>query len=36
MDEIVGKLKSGNDRFSALVLAIAQSDAFQMRTGKRE
>ncbi len=35
VDEIVVKLKSGNDKFSALVLAIAESDAFQKRKGKR-
>jgi hypothetical protein len=35
MDEMVAKLKSGNDKFSALVLAIAESDAFQKRKGKR-
>src|SRR5581483_2767105 len=35
VDEITAKLKSGNDKFSALVLAIVESDAFQKRKGKR-
>jgi hypothetical protein len=35
VDEIVGKLKTGNDQFSALVLAIAECDAFQKRKGLR-
>lgn len=35
LDEITSKLKSGNDRFSALVLAIAESDAFRKRKGQR-
>lgn len=35
LDEIAAKLKSGNDRFSALVLAIAESDAFRKRKGHR-
>jgi hypothetical protein len=35
LDEITAKLKSGNDRFSALVLAIAESDAFRKRKGQR-
>jgi hypothetical protein len=35
LDEIAAKLKSGNDRFSALVLAIAESDAFRKRKGQR-
>lgn len=35
LDEVVGKLKAGNDHFSALVQAIAESDAFQKRRGKR-
>jgi hypothetical protein len=35
VDEQVAKLKSGSDKFSALVLAIAESDAFQKRKGKR-
>jgi len=35
LDEISLKLKTGNDRFSALVLAIVQSDAFTKRKLKR-
>ncbi|HET6572940.1 MAG TPA: DUF1592 domain-containing protein [Fimbriiglobus sp.] len=35
LDEVTAKLKSGNDRFSALVLAIAESDAFRKRKGQR-
>lgn len=35
LDEITGKLKAGQDRFSSLVLAIVASDAFQKRKGKR-
>jgi len=35
LDEIVRKLQFNNDRFSALVLAIAESDAFQKRAAKR-
>ena len=35
LDEIVRKVQSSNDRFSALVLAIAESDAFQKRAAKR-
>lgn len=35
LDEITAKLKSGNDKFSALVLAIVENDAFQKRKGKR-
>ena len=35
LDEIVARLKSGDDKFSALVLAIAESDAFQKRKGIR-
>jgi uncharacterized protein DUF1588/uncharacterized protein DUF1585/uncharacterized protein DUF1592 len=35
LDEITAKLKSGNDKFSALVLAIAESDAFRKRKGQR-
>ena len=39
VDDIVAGLKKGNDRFSALAVAVAQSDAFQKRRGnstKRE
>ncbi len=35
LDEIAVKLKSGNDRFSALVLAVVESDAFRKRKGQR-
>ncbi len=35
LDEIGAKVQSGNDKFSALVLAIVESDAFQKRKGKR-
>ncbi len=35
LDEIVGSTKSNGDRFSALVLAVVKSDAFQKRKGKR-
>jgi hypothetical protein len=35
LDEIVKASKANGDRFSALVLAVAESDAFQKRKGKR-
>ncbi len=35
LDDLVGKLKAGDDKFSALVLAIVETDAFQKRRGKR-
>jgi hypothetical protein len=35
VDGIVKKVSAGGDRFSALVLAIVQSDPFQKRKGKR-
>jgi hypothetical protein len=35
LDETAAKLKAGGDRFSALVLAVVESDAFQKRKGKR-
>ena len=35
LDEIVKSTKADGDRFSALVLAAVQSDAFQKRKGKR-
>ena len=35
VDGVVKKASSGDDRFSALVLAIVQSDPFQKRKGKR-
>jgi hypothetical protein len=35
LDEIVKNTKADGDRFSALVLAAVQSDAFQKRKGKR-
>ncbi|MGL6074728.1 MAG: DUF1592 domain-containing protein [Fimbriiglobus sp.] len=35
LDEISLKLKTGNDTFSALVLAIVESDTFQKRKAKR-
>lgn len=35
VDEIVTKLKAGNDRFSVLLIAVTASDAFRMRKGKR-
>ena len=35
LDELVAKLKAGDDRFSALVLAIVDSEPFQKRKGKR-
>jgi Protein of unknown function (DUF1592)/Protein of unknown function (DUF1588)/Protein of unknown function (DUF1587)/Protein of unknown function (DUF1585)/Protein of unknown function (DUF1595)/Ca-dependent carbohydrate-binding module xylan-binding/Planctomycete cytochrome C len=35
LDEISLKLKTGNDQFSALVLAIVESDAFQKRKANR-
>jgi hypothetical protein len=33
VDDIVSGLKKGNDRFSALILAVVQSDAFENRRG---
>jgi mono/diheme cytochrome c family protein len=33
VDDIVAGLKKGNDRFSALAVAVVQSDAFQKRRG---
>ncbi len=35
VDDIVAAAKANNDRFSAIVLAIVQSDPFQKRKGKR-
>jgi hypothetical protein len=35
VDDLVKKLKAGDDRFSALVLGIAESDPFRKRRGKR-
>jgi hypothetical protein len=35
IDDLVSKLKQGDDRFSALVQAIVETDAFQKRRGKR-
>jgi hypothetical protein len=35
VDDIVKAMQANQDRFSALVLAIVQSDAFQKRKGKR-
>ena len=35
LDEIGTKLQANHDKFSALVMAIVESDAFQMRKGKR-
>ncbi len=35
LDELVLKLKAGEDRFSALVLAIVESEPFQQRRAKR-
>ena len=35
IDEVAAKLKSGNDKFSALVMAIVESDAFRKRKGQR-
>jgi hypothetical protein len=35
LDDLVKKLKAGDDKFSALVLAIVETDAFQKRRGKR-
>jgi Protein of unknown function (DUF1585) len=33
VDDMVAGLKKGNDRFSSLVMAVVQSDAFQKRRG---
>jgi len=33
VDDIVSNLKKENDRFSALMLAVVRSDAFQKRRG---
>jgi mono/diheme cytochrome c family protein len=35
LDDLVAKLKAGDDRFSALVVAIVESEPFQQRKGKR-
>ncbi len=35
VDDIVAATRSGQDRFSALVLAVVRSDPFQKRKGKR-
>ena len=35
VDEVVKRTTAGGDRFSALVLAVVQSDPFQKRKGKR-
>ena len=35
LDEIGTKLQANNDKFSALMMAIVESDAFQKRKGKR-
>ena len=35
LDVIAGRLKAGDDKFSALVLAVVESDPFQKRKGKR-
>jgi mono/diheme cytochrome c family protein len=35
LDDLVTKLKAGNDKFSALVMAIVQSEPFLQRTAKR-
>ena len=35
LDDLVAKLKGGSDKFSALVLAIVQSEPFQQRNAKR-
>lgn len=35
LDDIVRRLKNQGDRFSALILGIVESDAFQKRAGKR-
>ena len=35
LDELVAKLKSADDQFSALILAIAQSDPFTKRQSQR-
>ena len=35
LDDAATKLKAGGDKFSALVLAVVESDAFQKRKGKR-
>ena len=35
VDEIVAKTKAGGDKFSALVVAVVESDPFQKRAGKR-
>lgn len=35
LDDLVGKLKAGEDKFSALVLAVVQSEPFQQRNAKR-
>jgi hypothetical protein len=35
LDDLTAKLQEGGDKFSALVLAIVESDPFQKRRGKR-
>lgn len=35
VDEIVTKTKAGGDRFSALLIAVVESEPFQKRAGKR-
>lgn len=35
LDDLVKKLKNGEDRFSSLILAIVETDAFQKRRGIR-
>ncbi len=35
LDDLVKKLKAGNDKFSALVLAVVESEAFGQRNAKR-
>jgi mono/diheme cytochrome c family protein len=35
LDDLVKSLKSGDDKLSALVMAVVQSDPFQKRKGKR-
>ncbi len=35
LDDLVTRLKAGNDKFSALVMAVVQSEPFLQRTAKR-
>ena len=35
IDEVVAKTVKGGDKFSAMVLAVVESDPFQKRRGKR-